>query len=108
MATKAARGKTLAKAALAKTNTIIVNIEGDYEDSRQQFLAMASELGFTFDSNNAVVNKQIVDDVALLQSKILSLVTLLDSTFDGSGNIDTDGYNPHTHTETGTETLGVS
>ena len=91
------KGKKLAKAALAKTNTIQVSIEGDYEDSRQRFNSLSTALGVTYDGNNNVVDEQIVDDVALLQSQVLSLVTLLNSTFNGLGNIDVDGYSSHTH-----------
>ena len=105
---KANKGVKLAKASLAKTNTLEVNITGDYEADRQKFQAMATALGFTFNSSNQVVDEQIVDDVALLISKVNSLATMLSSSFDGNGDILVDGYATHTHTETGTETQGVS
>jgi len=44
----------------------------------------------------------------LIQAKITSLATLFGITFDGSGNITAEDYTSHTHTETGTETEGVS
>ena len=91
------KGERLAKAALAKAHTINVNITGEYEDDRVKFNAMAADLGIEFDTLNQVTINQIKTDVALLIQKVSALATMLSSSFDGAGNILTDGYAIHTH-----------
>jgi hypothetical protein len=62
--TEGKRGKSLAKAALAKNNTTQFTIEGVYEDARQKFTNMASSLGISFNANNTVNNNAIKNDTA--------------------------------------------
>lgn len=58
------KGQKLAKAALAKSNTVSFTVEGTYENDRQRFLAMAQDLGITFDANNNVASNTIKSDTA--------------------------------------------
>lgn len=51
-----------AKAALAKANTVTLNVAGVYEDDRQKFNAVAQDLGITFDGNNNVLDNDIKSD----------------------------------------------
>jgi hypothetical protein len=60
-----ARKQKLAKAALAKANTVSVNVEGVYEDSRQQFNALSQNMGVTYDGNNNVTANQVKSDTVL-------------------------------------------
>lgn len=73
----------LAKASLAKANTITFEIEGVYEDDRQKFQAMAQNLGITFDSNNNVLDNDIKDDVLANTSSITDIEGYFATTYTG-------------------------
>jgi hypothetical protein len=48
-------GSRLAKAALAKSNTVTVNIQGDYEEDRVRFNNLAGHFGVAYNDANQVV-----------------------------------------------------
>ena len=59
-----------ARSALAKSNTVSLEVSGIYETDRQKFQAMAQDLGITFDGNNNVLDNDIKDDVSTNTSSI--------------------------------------
>lgn len=56
------------KAAIAKAVNVQVTIAGDYEASRQQFIASMQSLQITFDANNNVIGNVTNDDIDSLQT----------------------------------------
>jgi hypothetical protein len=74
----------IARTALAKSNTVSINIEGVYETDRQKFQAMAQDLGITFDGNNNVLDNDIKDDVSTNTSNISSIDSKFSSGYSGT------------------------
>lgn len=56
-------GSRLAKAALAKNNTTVVTILGDYETDRSRFQSLGNSLEVTYDVNNNVASNGVKDAV---------------------------------------------
>ncbi len=110
------RGKSLAKAAIAKTNVTSLTVESVYEDSRQRFQALSQDLGVTYSVNNNVLSNQTNADIDALQldthvhsNKVIldaitaSFTSALKTAYDGYEARIADlelrlaGYETHTH-----------
>lgn len=122
-----------ARAALAKSNTVKLDITGIYENDRQKFQALNQNMGVTYDANNNVTgNNTLVrlgvvetDDHTHSNKAILDLVeealTLaMKTAYDGyeariaALELELANYTMHTHnyddndgTTTTTKTTGV-
>ena len=57
-----------ARSALAKANTVSINVESIYEDDRQKFQALSQDLGITFDGNNNVDENNTNDRLDALEA----------------------------------------
>ena len=74
----------IARTALAKSNTVSLEVSGIYETDRQKFQAMAQDLGITFDGNNNVLDNDIKDDVSTNISDISSINSKFSSGYNGT------------------------
>ena len=98
------RGKGLAKAALAKTQVIQVDMLGDYSDEASKFQSLNNSFGVTYDANNNVQSNntktltlQNEADILLLEAKVVAMANLFGIAFDTDGNITAEDYTTHTH-----------
>jgi len=97
----------LAKASLAKANSLTFTVEGVYEDDRQKFQAMAQDLGITFDANNNILSNTVKADIVDHESRITSLESV--TGFTGTIEVVTgvDFVNQTTETKTVTVQDGI-
>ena len=105
-----ARSKSLAKAALAKSNRSIIVSAGGLTDNSQRIASIASSLGISFSSNTVSSNQTNLDiqsntdNINLLSTattkinnKIDAISAVLGLTFNPDGTLDTEIYSTHAH-----------
>ena len=105
-----ARSKSLAKAALAKSNRSIIVSAGGLTDNSERIASMASSLGISFSSNTVSSNQTNLDiqsntdNINLLSTattkinnKIDAISAVLGLTFNPDGTLDTEIYSTHAH-----------
>ena len=104
------RAKSLAKAALAKSNRAITVIGGGSTDNTAKIMSMASSLGITFSGNNVSTNQTNTDiqfnttainllstAVTKVNNKMDALAGVLGVTFNADGTLNTEIYSTHAH-----------
>ena len=113
-----------ARAALAKTNTTTMVIEGDYEPDRQKFLALSQSFEIEYDNNNNVSSNNTIDristnetnisnntssindinnTISILSNKIDAIASIFNIVFNDDGTLNTEEYSSHTHQYTDTQ-----